>query len=181
MIHSLDDELAPFYAARSLSITIAHVGDTRGLLCAARTGRVIALTENHHPDSRVEGERLSRTGAGLVTDSFGESRWAGALANTRGVGDKGFKRLGVVAEPDITKRVVDGQEYAFIVLMSDGVSGSMSDQEVVDLCRGHNDPTLAARAIVDFAEEVGECVDVFAAHLTRAERATTSQRSCARP
>lgn len=68
-----------------------------------------------------------------------------------------------------------GDEWAFIVLLSDGVSDVMSDQEVVDLCRGITDPTRAAskvsrlcglchcfssdayglRQIVSFAEDVG--------------------------
>lgn len=33
------------------------------------------MTENHHPDSRVEATRLRRMmGSALITDSFGESR-----------------------------------------------------------------------------------------------------------
>lgn len=34
------------------------------------------MTENHHPDSRVEATRLRRMmGSALITDSFGESRY----------------------------------------------------------------------------------------------------------
>lgn len=44
------------------------------------------------------------------------------------------------------------------MLVSDGITNAMSDQEVVDLCRGIPDPTRAAAKIVSFAEDVGECV-----------------------
>lgn len=43
-----------------------------------------------------------------MTDSFGESRWGGTLANTRGIGDREFKTLGVLGEPEISKRVLKG-------------------------------------------------------------------------
>lgn len=40
-----------------------------------------------------------------------------------------------------------GAEWAFVVLLSDGVSDVMSDQEIVDLCRGIADPTRAANKV----------------------------------
>lgn len=72
LIHSLDDVPAPHYSSKRLSVTLAHVGDTRAILCNSFNGRVEPLTEAHHPDSRVESERLRVVGTGLVTDSFGE-------------------------------------------------------------------------------------------------------------
>lgn len=100
--------LYPFHSSPALLLTVAHLGDTRALLCASRSGRVEKLTEEHHPDSRVEADRLRRIGTGVVTDSFGESRWGGALANTRGLGDAKFKKLGVTGEPQIAKRILKG-------------------------------------------------------------------------
>jgi len=59
--------------------------DTRALLCSRETGEVIALTEKHHAEARVEATRLRRMGANrLIADSFGESRWMGVIENTRG-------------------------------------------------------------------------------------------------
>ena len=61
------------------------VRDTRVLLSRRETGEVVPLTEKHHAEARVEAARLRRMGAGrLVSDSFGESRWMGAIENTRG-------------------------------------------------------------------------------------------------
>ncbi|KAK4703836.1 protein phosphatase PTC6, partial [Phenoliferia sp. Uapishka_3] len=156
LLHSLDTPHSlPHYGSTLLSLTIAHVGDTRAILASTSSGRAKVLTENHHADSRVESERLRQSGTGIVTDSFGESRWGGILANTRGIGDREFKSLGVIGEPVVTTQVLKGEEWAFLVLVSDGITDSMSDQEVVDLVRGTSDPTKAASNIVRFAEDVG--------------------------
>ena len=53
-----------------------------------------------------------------------------------------------------------GDDWAFLVLVSDGITDSMSDQEIVDLCRGFSDPTRAASNIVKFAEDVGGCASL---------------------
>lgn len=59
------------------------------------------------------------------------------------------------AEPSITKHVLSGPDYACLVLVSDGISGAMTDGEVADLMRSRGTPTQAAQAIVRFAEEIG--------------------------
>ena len=93
--------------------------------------------------------------------SFRQSRWAGTLANTRGFGDAHYKQLGVFAEPAITSRLLSpASSYAFLILLSDGVTDMISDQEICDLCRGHRDPSRAAKAVVSFAESIGGCVDL---------------------
>ncbi|SGY15094.1 BQ5605_C013g07244 [Microbotryum silenes-dioicae] len=156
LLHSLDlPHALPFYASQQLSLTIAHLGDTRAILASSSSGRAKALTETHHADSRIESERLRQSGTGLVTDSFGESRWGGTLANTRGLGDGEFKTLGVIGEPEVHSIVLKAAEWSFLVLVSDGVTDVMSDQEIVDLVRGVKDPHEAAKRIVDFAEQVG--------------------------
>lgn len=109
LLHSLDLPYShPYYASSLLSLTVAHLGDTSCLLASTQSGRARRLTENHHADSRTESERLRTSGTGIITDSFGESRWGGVIANTRAVGDTEFKPVGVIAEPDITKKVFRG-------------------------------------------------------------------------
>jgi protein phosphatase PTC6 len=39
--------------------------------------------------------------------------------------------------------------------VTDGLTSLMSDQEIVDLARGADDPTRAAKAIVRFGEDLG--------------------------
>lgn len=144
----------PFWhPATSSSMLIAHVGDTRILVCSTSTGSAIPLTTNHHPSSPIEANRLRRYAATFVTDSFGEERISG-LANTRAFGDIASKRIGVSAEPEIKRVEIGAAEYSFMVLMSDGVSGTLSDQEVVDVVKEARTPEQAARDVVNFATEV---------------------------
>jgi protein phosphatase PTC6 len=144
----------PFWnPATPSSMLVAHVGDTRIILCSTATGAGIPLTTNHHPSSPVESNRLRRYAATFVTDSFGQERISG-LANTRAFGDIASKRIGVSAEPEIKRVELGPAEYSFLVLISDGVSGTINDQEVVDIVKEAKTPEQGARDVVSFATEV---------------------------
>ena len=99
LLHSLDVPTAPWYASEYLAVTTVQLGDTRLVLCDAETGEAIPLTRLHHPDDPIESDRLSRQGAGVLTDSFGESRFLGTLANTRSFGDTQAKRCLLYTSP----------------------------------------------------------------------------------
>lgn len=144
---------SPFWHPSSPSSLItAHVGDTRILLCNTATGLAVPLTSNHHPSLPGEATRLRRFAAAFVTDSFGEERISG-LANTRAFGDMASKRVGVSAEPEVRRIELSPAEYSFLVLCSDGVSGHLSDQEIVDIVKEAKTPEQAARDVVSFAVE----------------------------
>ncbi|KAI9764761.1 MAG: hypothetical protein M1840_008030 [Geoglossum simile] len=144
----------PFWHPASPSTLLTcHVGDTRILLCSTATGVAVPLTTNHHPSSPGEGSRLRRYAGSFVTDSFGEERMSG-LANTRAFGDKQSKRLGVSAEPEIRRVELGPAEYSFIALVSDGVSGTLNDQEIVDIVKEAKTPDEGAKDVVSFATEV---------------------------
>ena len=144
----------PFWhPATSSSMLIAHVGDTRILVCSTANGTAIPLTTDHHPSSPIEANRLRKYAATFVTDSFGEERISG-LANTRAFGDIASKRIGVSAEPEIKRIELGPAEYSFMAMMSDGVSGTLSDQEVADIVKEAKTPDQAARDVVSFATEV---------------------------
>jgi len=144
----------PFWhPASPSSLVTSHVGDTRVLLCETATGRAIPTTSNHHPNHPQEAERMRRYAATFVTDSFGEERVLG-LANTRAFGDMGSKRFGVSAEPEICRVELGPAEYSFLVLVSDGISGELSDQEIVDIVKEARTPEQGAKDVVNFATEV---------------------------
>lgn len=146
---------SPHTLAHSLILT-ATCSDTRVLLCNRETGLVTPLTEKHHAESRIEASRLRRMGAGLlVSDSYGESRWMGAVENTRGFGDGRWKPSGVTVEPQVETRVIDGHAHAYMILVTDGITSLISDQEIIDLARRSLDPSRAAKTIVHFAEDLG--------------------------
>lgn len=66
-----------------------------------------------------------------------------------------YKPYGVTAEPEVKTKLLNGQEWAYIVLCTDGISSVLSDAEIVDLARNAKDPRTAAKTIMDFAEELG--------------------------
>jgi len=140
LLHSLDAPATPFFSAETLALTVAHCGDTRVLLCSTDGGQVVPMTETHHADAHVETIRLRRMmGSSLITDSFGESRWMGALSNTRCLGDLRYKKFGVTPEPQVKTKLLEGKNWAYLVFVSDGVSSILSDEEVVDLARDARD------------------------------------------
>lgn len=145
----------PFWnPSTPLSLVSAHLGDTRIILCSTATGGAIPLTRDHHPDSPTEASRLRRYAAAFTTDSFGEERFAAGLANTRSFGDSKSKRMGVSAEPDLALVHLKAAECSFLVLVSDGVSGVLSDQEIVDVVKEAKTPADAATNVVRLAEEI---------------------------
>ncbi|OIW27955.1 protein serine/threonine phosphatase 2C [Coniochaeta ligniaria NRRL 30616] len=146
---------APFWhPSASSTLVVAHVGDTRILLCETASGLARPLTSDHHPSSPVESRRLRRFAGSVITDSFGEERIITGLANSRAFGDMRSKRMGVSAEPEITRVELGPGEYSFLVLVSDGVSGTLSDQEIVDVVKEARTPEEGARAVVNYATEI---------------------------
>jgi protein phosphatase PTC6 len=142
-----------WHPASPATLVTSHVGDTRILLCETATGHAVPTTSNHHPNHPMEAERMRRYAATFVTDSFGEERVAG-LANTRSFGDMASKRIGVSAEPEITRIEMSPAQYAFMVLVSDGISGTLGDQEIVDIVKEARTPEQGAKDVVGFATEV---------------------------
>lgn len=80
----------------------------------------------------------------------------------------------MTAEPEVTTQVLngtyilharrisryvgtdrEGEDCCYIVLVTDGLTSLMSDQEIIDLARNASDPTRAAKTIVHFGEDLG--------------------------
>lgn len=153
VVQSHDDK--PFWESSSYTITSAHVGDTRIMLCSTEKGGLAeVLTIDHHPDSQAEMDRLRRFTTAFTTDSFGTERF-GSFANTRAFGDAKMKKVGVSAEPQLAIVDCDRDSYSFMVMVSDGVSGVLSDQEIIDVVKFSDAPASAAEAVVKLAEKLG--------------------------
>ena len=152
----ISNDKLPFWDSRNAEIHIAHVGDTKILLCHCETGHAFRMTPEHHPNSTIESDRLRKFARAFATDAFGQERF-GLLANTRAFGDARMKKMGVSAEPDVTavKLGSGAEEYAFIVLCTDGITNVMSDQEIVDIIKGVKEPGDAAKKVISFAESLG--------------------------
>ena len=74
-------------------LTVAHVGDSRGVLC--RAGYAVAITQDHKPDLEPEKARIEALG-GFVS-FIGCWRAMGILAMSRAIGDLFLKPYGAHA------------------------------------------------------------------------------------
>ena len=123
-------------------IYISNVGDSRTILCCDND--VAFSSEDHTPAVESEEERITAAG-GKVHTTPGRHKIildAAAYSNlavSRTLGDYGFKipptlpvdKRVVTPVPDVTVFSRDLKRDQFMILASDGVFKSMSDEEVV--------------------------------------------------
>ena len=117
------------------TVYVANAGDSRCLL--ARENTAVDLSVDHKPEDQVEITRIGKAG-GFVTD---EGRVNGCLNLSRAIGDLRYKTAEqllpdeqiISGHPDVMRCKIDpskGDRY--LVLMCDGITGSLTNQEVVD-------------------------------------------------
>ncbi len=160
---------------------VAHVGDSRAMLC--HNGEAICLTIDHNAHTNDEEfYRLPKRAQCLYRNPrtnhirryvkyiFPDGSLLG-LAVTRALGDKLFKdaKLGVRADPDVCSRTLD-EAMPFLVLACDGVFDVMSNDQVIDfvgnILREHSCPMMASKALVECAIKRGSTDNVTAVVVT---------------
>ncbi|KAG7266347.1 hypothetical protein CRUP_017706, partial [Coryphaenoides rupestris] len=116
-------------------LTVANVGDSRGVLCD-KDGNAVALSHDHKPWFH----QLSN----------GSWRVQGILAMSRSLGDYPLKNLNVVIpDPDIVTFDLDKLQPEFMILASDGLWDAFSNEEAVRFVRERLDePHYGAKSIV---------------------------------
>ncbi|CAN0009923.1 unnamed protein product, partial [Ectocarpus sp. 13 AM-2016] len=123
---------------------VAHVGDSRAVLCCDDAGRAVEITEDHTPYSAGERARVEANGGSV--EHRGVLRVNGELAVTRTLGNRRLSRDGVLSsEPDVvfvggsgsggSGGSGGGKNTAFLVLASDGLWDVVSSQEAVDMVK----------------------------------------------
>ena len=80
----LDGTTAVVALVEESALTVAHVGDSRGVLCRAG-GETVAVTQDHKPE--LEAERRRIEGLGGFVSHIGCWRAMGILAMSRAIGD----------------------------------------------------------------------------------------------
>jgi protein phosphatase len=143
---------------------LAHVGDSRAYL--VRDGRLRQLTKDHTVVQRLVDEgRLSQIEAGMHPQRS-------ILTNAIGV-DEEIR----VDEETLTVRPGDR-----LLLCSDGLTGMIDDDRIVEILGANDDPQAACDALVDAANEAGGqdnvtavIVDVLDGDATRAQTADTTE------
>ncbi len=109
-----------------------NVGDSRLVLCY--NGRAFPVTSDHKPANQLEAARIERAGHFVRN-----ARVNGQLAIARAFGDYRFKvrpdlgphQQSVTALPDVRSVRID-PDLDFLVVATDGVWDSRTNQEVVD-------------------------------------------------
>ncbi|KAL3716291.1 hypothetical protein ACJRO7_007970 [Eucalyptus globulus] len=105
-------------------VFIANIGDAKAVLARSSTEdgdstvKAIVLTREHKAIYPLERARIQK--AGGVVGSNG--RLQGRLEVSRAFGDRQFKKVGVVATPDIHSFELTGREQ-FLILGCDGLWG----------------------------------------------------------
>ncbi|GAB5372125.1 hypothetical protein AAMO2058_001638600 [Amorphochlora amoebiformis] len=120
----------------------ANLGDSRAILC--RGGEAIELTRDHKPNDREEKKRIEGCGGKVVQigsvwrvtkkDVSNRPTVKVFLSTSRSLGDRPLKIPDplVSGVPDIKMMRLQANDY-FFVLVCDGVTDVMSDQDIVDI------------------------------------------------
>ncbi|CAD7079940.1 unnamed protein product [Hermetia illucens] len=116
-------------------LIVANVGDSRGVMCDLK-GNAIPLSFDHKPQQVRERKRIHDAG-GFI--SFrGVWRVAGILATSRALGDYPLKDKNlVIADPDILTFELNDHKPSFVILASDGLWDTFSNEEAVAYIKDH--------------------------------------------
>ncbi|PHU16212.1 putative protein phosphatase 2C 25 [Capsicum chinense] len=149
------------------NLVVSNAGDCRAVV--SRGGLAEALTSDHRPSREDEKDRVEASG-GYVDCCHGVWRIQGSLAVSRGIGDQYLKQW-VTAEPE-TRILGLNPELEFLVLASDGLWDTVSNQEAVDIARplctgnGMQQPLSACRKLIDLSV-LRDSLFAFIIHLLR--------------
>ncbi|KAK2142016.1 hypothetical protein LSH36_1004g00083 [Paralvinella palmiformis] len=128
-------------------LTVANVGDSRGVMCA-KDGNTVPLSFDHKPQNSKERKRIKKAG-GFISFS-GVWRVAGILATSRALGDFSLKERNlVIAEPDILTFDLKEADPSFLILATDGLWDTFSNDEAVAFIKDRLDePHYGAKSLV---------------------------------
>ncbi|KDP21401.1 hypothetical protein JCGZ_21872 [Jatropha curcas] len=134
-------------------ILVANVGDSKALLLSDKISTqtdsgiggdstvhisATALTDDHHPVREDERARIEAAGGSVIMR--GVPRVNGVLAMSRSIGDVYLKRYGVIPEPEFTGWRLLTANDIYLVVASDGIFESLTQQDIGDLifeCNSH--------------------------------------------
>jgi serine/threonine protein phosphatase PrpC len=125
------------------TLTTAHVGDSR-VMRVRRAGSE-GLTRDHRIEAPDERARVLRMGAELEPPYV--VRGDRGLMMTRSLGDRWFRPVGVIAEPEIGSHAVGADDVA-LVAATDGVWDVLGLEDAAHVVRRAATAEAAARALV---------------------------------
>ncbi|XP_063376063.1 protein phosphatase 1L [Cydia fagiglandana] len=127
-------------------LIVANVGDSRGVMCDSR-GNAIPVSFDHKPQQVREQKRIEAAGGYIAFN--GVWRVAGILATSRAMGDYPLKdKKFVIADPDILTFNLNDHKPMFLVLASDGLWDTFSNEEAVKFIKERLDePDYGAKSL----------------------------------
>ncbi|GBP59751.1 Protein phosphatase 1L [Eumeta japonica] len=127
-------------------LIVANVGDSRGVMCDSR-GNAIPVSFDHKPQQMREQKRIEAAGGYIAFN--GVWRVAGILATSRAMGDYPLKdKRFVIADPDILTFNLDDHKPMFLVLASDGLWDTFTNEEAVKFIKERLDePDYGAKSL----------------------------------
>ncbi|XP_069695061.1 probable protein phosphatase CG10417 [Periplaneta americana] len=115
---------------------VANAGDSRCIVC--RKGQAIEMSLDHKPKDEAEKKRIVKAGGricdGRVNRDLDLSRALGDHAYKQSKGFPAEEQM-ITAWPDVRTLTIDPAEDEFMVVASDGICCTLSNQEVVDFIR----------------------------------------------
>ncbi|KAH8273635.1 hypothetical protein KR018_005539 [Drosophila ironensis] len=127
-------------------LIVANVGDSRGVMYDSR-GVAIPLSFDHKPQQVRERKRIHDAGGFIAFR--GVWRVAGVLATSRALGDYPLKDKNlVIATPDILTFELNDHKPHFLILASDGLWDTFSNEESCTFVQEHlNEPDFGAKSL----------------------------------
>ena len=156
-------------AATRVCCTVANVGDCRVVACRRINGvdTALQLSNDHSADDPKEQARVEQSGGKVKRTRDGRLRVQGHIQVTRSLGDAPMKPYGVCATPEILDFELDPATDEFMIIATDGVFDTLSNDEAIKAVRDTaKDPGLAAKRICGEALNNGSgdnisCIVVF--------------------
>ncbi|KAK1444189.1 PPM-type phosphatase-like domain containing protein [Babesia gibsoni] len=160
----------------NLKLITSHVGDSRAILCSMPDNEgcfAQAMTCDHKPNNVKERQYIEKNG-GVV--EFMQGAWrcmararngqiSGCLATSRALGDYPLKHPNrvVSSEPDVSVYTINLESDIFLVLVTDGITAVLSNQQIIEIvCEAIDEectPEAAAERVVITAEQRGSYDD----------------------
>eukprot|EP01128_Nolandella_sp_AFSM9_P011696 TRINITY_DN862_c0_g1_i1.p1 TRINITY_DN862_c0_g1~~TRINITY_DN862_c0_g1_i1.p1 ORF type:complete len:879 (+),score=257.84 TRINITY_DN862_c0_g1_i1:198-2639(+) len=133
----------------------ANVGDSTGFL--VRSGKALALGEDHKPTLQSERDRIKAMG---ITLEDGQSRLNG-LAVSRAFGNHFPKEMncGMVVDPYVSPLYQLTTRDTQLIIASDGLWDIITGQRAADLVKHIQDPVAAAKKLCNIATASSKCHD----------------------
>ncbi|KPI93947.1 Protein phosphatase 1L [Papilio xuthus] len=127
-------------------LIVANVGDSRGVMCDSK-GNAIPVSFDHKPQQVREQKRIEAAGGYIAFN--GVWRVAGILATSRAMGDYPLKdKKFVIADPDILTFNLDDHKPMFLVLASDGLWDTFTNEEAIKFIKERIDePDFGAKSL----------------------------------